>query len=248
MAGGRRAAGALAEPRRLMRTGLGLIVLGHGSLVLGAIVHGSVLRHVAGARRAVTPEYAAANVVSVCSGLLVSAAGAERAGGGGPGPTRAPLSAALPAEHRRGHRGHPGVAQPVPGGPALDSAGRLSAELPAVHGVQRGAGAGLCPHGAQPGHAPGPGLQQLRAAPGRPCSHRDQRLSLQHHSHLRHSPGPLVPLPAAGSCGSRALGQELLGGSGLPGHRALCTQLCQRAGTDLPASPSPVIAAFVLHL
>ncbi|KAI1241383.1 hypothetical protein IHE44_0009869 [Lamprotornis superbus] len=58
-----------------MRTGLGLIVLGHGSLVLGAIVHGSVLRHVAGARRAVTPEYAAANVVSVCSGLLSIAAG-----------------------------------------------------------------------------------------------------------------------------------------------------------------------------
>ncbi|NWT74964.1 KCP3 protein, partial [Prunella himalayana] len=40
-----------------------------------AIVHGSVLRHVAGARRAVTPEYAAANVVSVCSGLLSIAAG-----------------------------------------------------------------------------------------------------------------------------------------------------------------------------
>ncbi|KAL9863627.1 keratinocyte-associated protein 3 isoform 2-T3 [Geothlypis trichas] len=75
MGGGRRAAGALAEPRRLMRTGLGLIVLGHGSLVLGAIVHGSVLRHVAGARRAGTPEYAAANVVSVCSGLLSIAAG-----------------------------------------------------------------------------------------------------------------------------------------------------------------------------
>ncbi|XP_032910458.1 keratinocyte-associated protein 3 [Catharus ustulatus] len=75
MAGGRRGPGALAEPRRLMRTGLGLIVLGHGSLVLGAIVHGSVLRHVAGARRTGTPEYAAANVVSVSSGLLSIAAG-----------------------------------------------------------------------------------------------------------------------------------------------------------------------------
>uniref|UniRef100_A0A8C3UCI9 Keratinocyte associated protein 3 n=1 Tax=Catharus ustulatus TaxID=91951 RepID=A0A8C3UCI9_CATUS len=72
---------ALAEPRRLMRTGLGLIVLGHGSLVLGAIVHGSVLRHVAGARRTGTPEYAAANVVSVSSGLLVSAAGPGGDGG-----------------------------------------------------------------------------------------------------------------------------------------------------------------------
>eukprot|EP00075_Anas_platyrhynchos_P022087 XP_027311340.1 keratinocyte-associated protein 3 [Anas platyrhynchos] len=67
---GRRGLAALAEPRRLMRAGLGLIVLGHGSLVLGAIVHGSVLRHVARASRAVTPEYAVANVVSVVSGLL----------------------------------------------------------------------------------------------------------------------------------------------------------------------------------
>ncbi|XP_050750550.1 keratinocyte-associated protein 3 [Gymnogyps californianus] len=73
--GGRRGPGALAEPRRLMRGGLGLIVLGHGSLVLGAIVHGSVLRHVAGTRRAVTPEYAVANVVSVGAGLLSIAVG-----------------------------------------------------------------------------------------------------------------------------------------------------------------------------
>ncbi|KAM9382267.1 keratinocyte-associated protein 3 [Phaethornis superciliosus] len=66
---------ALADPRRLMRSGLGLIVLGHGSLALGAIVHGSVLRHVAGAARAVTPEYAVANVVSVAAGLLSIAVG-----------------------------------------------------------------------------------------------------------------------------------------------------------------------------
>ncbi|KAM9273771.1 keratinocyte-associated protein 3 [Cariama cristata] len=72
---GRRGPGPLAEPPGLMRAGLGLIVLGHGSLVVGAIVHGSVLRHVAGARRAVTPEYAVANVVSVVSGLLSIAVG-----------------------------------------------------------------------------------------------------------------------------------------------------------------------------
>ncbi|XP_074942407.1 keratinocyte-associated protein 3 [Phalacrocorax aristotelis] len=75
MAGGRWGPGELAEPRRLMRTGLGLIVLGHSSLVLGAIVHGSVLRHVAGASPAITPEYAVANVVSVGSGLLSIAVG-----------------------------------------------------------------------------------------------------------------------------------------------------------------------------
>ncbi|XP_008491167.1 keratinocyte-associated protein 3 [Calypte anna] len=66
---------ALGDPRRLMRSGLWLIVLGHGSLALGAIVHGSVLRHVAGAARAVTPEYAVANVVSVAAGLLSIAVG-----------------------------------------------------------------------------------------------------------------------------------------------------------------------------
>lgn len=96
MAGGRagwRGPAALAEPRRLMRAGLGLIVLGHGSLVLGAIVHGSVLRHVARASRAVTPEYAVANVVSVVSGLLVRAVwgwdgdeGWASGGGGGTWP------------------------------------------------------------------------------------------------------------------------------------------------------------------
>ncbi|NWX92728.1 KCP3 protein, partial [Nothoprocta pentlandii] len=61
--------------RRLRRVGLALLVLGHGNLVLGAIVHGSVLRHVAGTDRAGTPEYAVANVVSVVSGLLSVAAG-----------------------------------------------------------------------------------------------------------------------------------------------------------------------------
>ncbi|XP_048794070.1 keratinocyte-associated protein 3 [Lagopus muta] len=67
--------GPLAEPQRLMRAGLGLIVLGHSTLVLGAIVHGSVLRHVSRTKGAVTPEYAVANVVSVLSGLLSIAVG-----------------------------------------------------------------------------------------------------------------------------------------------------------------------------
>uniref|UniRef100_A0A8C8SAC6 Keratinocyte associated protein 3 n=1 Tax=Pelusios castaneus TaxID=367368 RepID=A0A8C8SAC6_9SAUR len=59
-------------PIRLMRAGITLIILGHLNFILGAIVHGSVLRHVANPERTVTSEYTAANVISVGSGLLVS--------------------------------------------------------------------------------------------------------------------------------------------------------------------------------
>uniref|UniRef100_A0A8C9G8L4 Keratinocyte associated protein 3 n=1 Tax=Pavo cristatus TaxID=9049 RepID=A0A8C9G8L4_PAVCR len=75
MAGGRAGRwwpGPLAEPQRLMRAGLGLIVLGHSNLVLGAIVHGSVLRHVAGAKGAVTPEYAVVVITVGIVAILVS--------------------------------------------------------------------------------------------------------------------------------------------------------------------------------
>lgn len=68
-----------------MRVGLALILVGHVNLLLGAVLHGTVLRHVANPRGAVTPEYTTANVISVGSGLLVSGAG-PRAWGRGGGP------------------------------------------------------------------------------------------------------------------------------------------------------------------
>lgn len=58
-----------------MRVGLALILVGHVNLLVGAVLHGTVLRHVANPRGAVTPEYTTANVISVGSGLLVSLAG-----------------------------------------------------------------------------------------------------------------------------------------------------------------------------
>ncbi|XP_059261324.1 keratinocyte-associated protein 3 isoform X1 [Mustela nigripes] len=61
---------AARGPRRLMRVGLALILVGHVNLLLGAVLHGTVLRHVANPRGAVTPEYTTANVISVGSGLL----------------------------------------------------------------------------------------------------------------------------------------------------------------------------------
>ncbi|CAN2390866.1 Beta-casein like protein [Pristimantis euphronides] len=57
-------------PRQLMRAGIALIFVGHVNFILGAIVHGTVLRHVANPEKRVSPEYCAANVISVVSGLL----------------------------------------------------------------------------------------------------------------------------------------------------------------------------------
>ncbi|XP_063775510.1 keratinocyte-associated protein 3 isoform X2 [Pseudophryne corroboree] len=57
-------------PRQLMRAGIALIFVGHVNFILGAIVHGTVLRHVSNPERRVSPEYCAANIISVVSGLL----------------------------------------------------------------------------------------------------------------------------------------------------------------------------------
>ncbi|KAM9817079.1 keratinocyte-associated protein 3 [Neosynchiropus ocellatus] len=62
-------------PRRLMQKGLALILVGHINFILGAIVHGNVLRHVSQPDGQVTTEYTATNVISVCSGLLSIACG-----------------------------------------------------------------------------------------------------------------------------------------------------------------------------
>ena len=47
-----------------MHVGLALILVGHVNLLLGAVLHGTVLRHVANPRGAVTSEYTTANVRS----------------------------------------------------------------------------------------------------------------------------------------------------------------------------------------
>ncbi|XP_066553492.1 keratinocyte-associated protein 3 isoform X2 [Amia ocellicauda] len=57
-------------PRRLMRRGITLIFVGHINFILGAIVHGSVLRHVSKPNDQITTEYSTANIISVVSGLL----------------------------------------------------------------------------------------------------------------------------------------------------------------------------------
>nr|XP_046239749.1 keratinocyte-associated protein 3 [Scatophagus argus] len=62
-------------PRRLMRKGLTLILIGHINFILGAIVHGNVLRHISKPNQHITTEYTVANIISVTSGLLSIATG-----------------------------------------------------------------------------------------------------------------------------------------------------------------------------
>lgn len=57
-------------PRKLMRAGLSLIIIGHINFILGAIVHGSVLRHISKPSGRLTTEYTTDNIFSVTSGLL----------------------------------------------------------------------------------------------------------------------------------------------------------------------------------
>ncbi|XP_023690105.2 keratinocyte-associated protein 3 isoform X1 [Paramormyrops kingsleyae] len=62
-------------PRRLMRKGIALIIVGHINFILGAIVHGTVLRHISKPSGRITTEYSAANIIAVSSGLLSIATG-----------------------------------------------------------------------------------------------------------------------------------------------------------------------------
>ncbi|KAM6979853.1 keratinocyte-associated protein 3 [Aplochiton taeniatus] len=62
-------------PGRLMKKGLTLILVGHINFIMGAIVHGSVLRHISKPSGRITTEYTFANIISVTSGLLSIATG-----------------------------------------------------------------------------------------------------------------------------------------------------------------------------
>lgn len=62
-------------PGRLMKKGLTLILVGHINFILGAIVHGNVLRHISKPGQHITTEYTVANIISVTSGLLSIASG-----------------------------------------------------------------------------------------------------------------------------------------------------------------------------
>lgn len=53
-----------------MKMGLGLVLVGHVNFLLGALVHGAVLRHINVHAQARTMVYAIANVIAIVAGLL----------------------------------------------------------------------------------------------------------------------------------------------------------------------------------
>lgn len=55
-----------------MKMGLSTVLIGHVNFVLGALVHGVVLRHINLHTQARAMEYAISNVVALTSGLVVS--------------------------------------------------------------------------------------------------------------------------------------------------------------------------------
>lgn len=56
-----------------MKMGLSMLLIGHVNFLLGALVHGVVLRHINLHKQARAMEYAISNVVALTSGLVVSA-------------------------------------------------------------------------------------------------------------------------------------------------------------------------------
>ena len=62
---------SLDDYKALMKMGLGLVLVGHVNFLLGALVHGAVLRHINVHVQARHMEYAISNVIALVSGLLV---------------------------------------------------------------------------------------------------------------------------------------------------------------------------------
>ncbi|XP_063039601.1 transmembrane protein 54a isoform X2 [Engraulis encrasicolus] len=61
---------SLDDDKALMKMGLGLVLVGHVNFLLGALVHGAVLRHISLHKQARLMEYAISNVMALVAGLL----------------------------------------------------------------------------------------------------------------------------------------------------------------------------------
>ncbi|KAL0961759.1 hypothetical protein UPYG_G00331340 [Umbra pygmaea] len=60
----------LEEPKALMKMGLGLVLVGHVNFLLGALVHGVVIRHISLDAGAQDMAYATSNVLALTAGLV----------------------------------------------------------------------------------------------------------------------------------------------------------------------------------
>lgn len=63
---------SLKDNKALMKIGLGLVLVGHVNFLLGALVHGAVLRHINVHTTARIMVYAISNVLAIVAGLVVS--------------------------------------------------------------------------------------------------------------------------------------------------------------------------------
>ncbi|XP_070698842.1 transmembrane protein 54a [Pempheris klunzingeri] len=61
---------SLKDNKALMKIGLGLVLVGHVNFLLGALVHGAVLRHINVHSQARTMVYAISNVIAIVAGLV----------------------------------------------------------------------------------------------------------------------------------------------------------------------------------
>ncbi|XP_067363811.1 transmembrane protein 54b isoform X3 [Channa argus] len=60
----------LEEPKALMKMGLSMVCVGHVNFLLGALVHGVVLRHISVNKEATVMQVVISNVVALTSGLV----------------------------------------------------------------------------------------------------------------------------------------------------------------------------------
>ncbi|XP_037097465.1 transmembrane protein 54a isoform X2 [Syngnathus acus] len=60
----------LKDNKTLMKMGLALVLVGHVNFLLGALVHGAVLRHISVHTEARILVYAIANVIAIVAGLM----------------------------------------------------------------------------------------------------------------------------------------------------------------------------------
>ncbi|XP_069032095.1 keratinocyte-associated protein 3-like [Embiotoca jacksoni] len=61
---------SLEEPKTLMKMGLSVVLIGHINFLLGALLHGVVLRYINPHKSAWTMDYTISNVVALSSGLV----------------------------------------------------------------------------------------------------------------------------------------------------------------------------------